>query len=254
MRIPALQLGQSGFRLVFGDAVVYVDPYLSDSVAECCGPRFRRRVPAPFAPEQVRDADLVLITHAHLDHCDPGTLPGLAKASPGCLFLAPREVGRELERMDVEPRRIVEPELHWIPVEPGLRVRPVPAAHPEPELDEDGHHRFFGFVIEYAGRRIYHAGDTSAHELLISELRELAPIDVALLPVNERNFFRARMDIVGNMSVREAFGLAEEIGARQVVPMHWDMFEPNSVLPEEIELLYARLRPRFELRLRVESL
>ena len=56
------------------------------------------------------------------------------------------------------------------------------------------------------------------------------------------------------MSVREAFQYAEEIGARTVIPIHWDMFEPNSVLPEEIELLYAKLQPDFRLRMRVDSL
>ena len=43
---------------------------------------------------------------------------------------------------------------------------------------------------------------------VIDALNALAPIAVAILPVNEFNFFRSRQGIVGNMSVREAFGLA----------------------------------------------
>ncbi len=49
------------------------------------------------------------------------------------------------------------------------------------------------------------------------------------------------------MSVREAFQFAEEIGVRQVVVMHWDMFAINAVDPEEIHLLYKRTKPDFTL-------
>ncbi|MGH2708602.1 MAG: MBL fold metallo-hydrolase, partial [Actinomycetota bacterium] len=84
---------------------------------------------------------------------------------------------------------------------------------------------------------------------LLAVLRGLGPIDVAFLPVNERSFFRKRRGIIGNMSVREAFAMAAEIGVRTLVPMHWDMFAPNSVFREEIELVYGRLSPPFALSL-----
>ena len=78
-------------------------------------------------------------------------------------------------------------------------------------------------------------------------LQSFAGFDVAFIPVNEQNYFRARRGIIGNMSVREAFQFAEEIGARSVVPTHWDMFAANQVYQEEIELLYRLLRPGFKL-------
>jgi glycosyltransferase involved in cell wall biosynthesis len=67
------------------------------------------------------------------------------------------------------------------------------------------------------------------------------------LPVNEHNFFRGRRGIIGNMSIREAFGLASEIGAKQVVATHWDMFAANSVEPDEIRLVHQKLDPGFAL-------
>ena len=54
--------------------------------------------------------------------------------------------------------------------------------------------------------------------------------------------------------IREAFGLAEEIGARIVVPTHWDMFAPNQVYREEIELLYKLISPEFKLSIYPEML
>ncbi|MNL04093.1 hypothetical protein D3C87_1246520 [compost metagenome] len=85
-------------------------------------------------------------------------------------------------------------------------------------------------------------------------MKALGRIDVAILPVNERNFFKERQGIIGNMSIREAFGLAEEIGAKHVLPMHWDMFAPNSVFEEEIRLVYELLNPPFEMILNPQVL
>ena len=240
-------LGQSGVRLNANGIVLYVDPYLSDSVENVHGPEYRRQRPIPMAPAEVDDADYVLITHEHLDHCDPETLPAIAVASPECSFLAPRELRKTLLGFGIGEERILPADESWLSLGPGVQVHPVPAAHPAVERDGDGCLRYLGFVIDCGGKRIYHAGDTSPHEHVIEALNALAPIAVAILPVNEFNFFRSRKGIVGNMSVREAFGLAEEIGAEMVVPVHWDMFTPNCTYPEEIELIYDKLEPPFEL-------
>jgi hypothetical protein len=104
-------------------------------------------------------------------------------------------------------------------------------------------------VLEYGGKRIYFAGDTVVAEELLGALSKAGPIHTAFLPVNEHNYFKGRRGIIGNMSVREAFQLAEEIGARQVVPVHWDMFAANSVGIDEIRLTYRHLKPRFRLLL-----
>jgi L-ascorbate metabolism protein UlaG (beta-lactamase superfamily) len=245
--IAVRSLGQAGFRFELGEAVVYVDPYLSDSVEESEGPLFRRLVPRPLAPEQVDDADFVLITHAHMDHCDPGTLPQLAQASPSARFLGPAEVRDALLDWGVEAHRILEPVEKWQALTPELLVHPVPAAHPEPARDREGGARCLGFVLDYSGCRIYHAGDTSPSDELIEVLRSLRPLRVGLIPVNECNYFKDRVGIVGNMSVRAAFLLAREIGIETLVPIHWDMFAPNSVSREEIELLYRQLEPPFEM-------
>ena len=245
--IGVTSLGQVGFRLVFEHTVVYVDPYLSDRVAEIEGDDLRRLVPPPMKPEEARDADFVLITHSHLDHCDPATILPIYHASARAIFIGPNEVGEYLQELGMDKRRITSAGENWIRMGDHLRVKPVPAAHPELERDGQNFPKCVGYVLENHGRKIYHAGDTSPHEVLISELKRLSPIDVAFLPVNEKNFYRERRGIIGNMSVREAFQMAEDIGVKTLVPMHWDLFAPNSVFPEEIELLYNKLRPPFHL-------
>lgn len=253
MDIPTLPLGQAGFRFRLGSLTLFIDPYLSDSVEKAEGPDMRRMKPAPLDPAGIREADWVLVTHAHIDHCDPETLRPLALASPGCRFLAPYEARDRMLGWGLAAERVRKAREEWLALGPEARVHAVPAAHPRVERDAQGDPRCVGYVVEFRGRRFYHAGDTSPSEETLQALKPLGPIDTVFLPVNEANFFRSRRNIVGNMSVREAFGVAQELGARVLVPMHWDMFAPNSVYPEEVELLRERLKPPFDVRWGPES-
>ena len=82
---------------------------------------------------------------------------------------------------------------------------------------------------------------------LIDELKDLPRVDIAILPVNEDNFFRRKRGIIGNMSIREAFGLADLLNFKNVIPVHWDMFEFNSTLPEEIKSVNKGYKWNFKL-------
>jgi L-ascorbate 6-phosphate lactonase len=247
--IKVLTLGQAGFRFDFGGTIIYVDPYLTNRVAELEGDDLNRLLPVPISPARVCDANWILISHIHLDHCDIDTLLPMCKASHGANVLCPNEVATLLRRKEITAGRVHVADESWIKLSESASVMAVPAAHPRLERDEQGLLRYVGFVMDDGHRRIYHAGDTCVDQAIIDRLRQLGPIDVAFLPVNERNFYRQRRGIIGNMSVREAFLLGEEIGARIVVPMHWDMFAPNCVYQEEIELVYSRMRPKFQMRL-----
>ncbi len=252
--VPVQWLGQSGMKLSFPGATIYVDPYLSNSVQELDAPDLVRLVPIPFTPSQASDADWILVTHEHLDHCDPHTLPPLAGASPTARFIGPPPALRLLEEWGIARGRLVPAEEDWIALGPDLRVRAVPAAHLEILRDASGQLSFVGYVLEFQGKRLYLAGDTCIKQELIDALARLAPISLAVLPVNEHNFFRARRGIVGNMSPREAFQFAEELGIEQVVPVHWDMFDCNTTSLDEIHAVYRHLQPRFQLHIKPEIL
>jgi rhamnosyltransferase len=253
LQIPIKLLGQSGCRMEFAQTVVYVDPYLSNSVQELDNTEYERLIPLTLEPDQVLDADWVLLTHEHIDHCDPHTLPKLAQSSPQARFIGPPPVLERLRLWGVsEERLFAAPEGGYQSLSDSLKVIAVPAAHPELIRNKDGRSLFVGFVLDWHGRRVYHAGDTALTQEVLDGVKKQVPIHTAFLPVNERNFFRDRKGIVGNMTVREAFGLAQELQVQQVVAVHWDMFAVNSVDPEEIRLLHQKLKPNFSLLLRPE--
>jgi len=247
-------LGQSGCRFGFPSCTVYVDPYLSNSVQKLDMPDLERLLPVPVLPGNVADADWVLLTHEHIDHCDPHTLPSIANASPGALFMGPAPVLGLLQEWGIAVERLHLAAEAWTSISTTVRVHAVPAAHPTHERDQQGRSRCVGYVIEYEDRRIYVAGDTSVTQELLDFLKRLRPISCAFLPVNEQNFFRARRGIIGNMSVREAFQLAEELGVKAVVPVHWDMFAANSVAIDEIHAVYGQMKPGFQLLVRPDRM
>ncbi len=249
-RIPVQLLGQSGCKLCFPGTTVYLDPYLSNSVQELDAPDLARLLPVPISPNEVIDADWVLITHAHIDHCDPLTLPDIAGASPQCQFIGPAPVLKMLESWGIESTCLKLSDESWGCLTSEIRIHAIPAAHPKIARDKNGRLSAVGYLLEYAGKRIYLAGDTSVAQELINALIVHSPIDSAFLPVNEHNFFRDRRNIIGNMSIREAFLLAEEASIGKIIPVHWDMFAVNTVYPEEIKAVYKGMMPNFELILK----
>lgn len=253
--IGVKSLGQVGFRLDFNGTVVYIDPYLSDSVRQREAEDLERLLPIPLRPHEADDADWALITHAHRDHCDLDTLLPLAEASAACRFVGPPPVRDALVGAGIPSDRIhCCNDAEQIALAPGLSASATPAAHPQVETDERGAWLYVGYLLDWHGRRLYHAGDTALTDQVLAHLSQVGQIDVAFLPVNEINYFRNRRGIIGNMSVREAFGLAEELGIGCVIPTHWDMFAANQVFREEIELLYEKLAPSFALKINPTSL
>ena len=246
-RVPIQMLGQSGCKLQFPNCNIYLDPYLSNSVQELDSPDIERLQPIPFLPESVTDADKVLITHEHIDHCDPHTIPKLAKASKQATFICPQPVYDKLIEWGIDESRIILASEAWTELDKNLSLLAIPAAHPDIVRDKNGNLACVGYLIKYFDQLIYLSGDTCVKQEIIDILVASGPIHTAFLPVNEHNFFRGRRGIIGNMSVREAFQFAEEIKAKQVVAVHWDMFAINSVEPEEIKLIHKILNSSFTL-------
>lgn len=248
MKLPVKYLGQSGWKIKFPSGTIYIDPYLSNSVQELDAPDLVRLHPVVFPPETATDANYILITHEHMDHCDPLTLPLMAKASPQAKFVGPWPVLQKLREWGIgEDRCTLATESWQTLAHDGIKIIATPAAHLDIERDLMGRLSYIGFIIEFAGERIYIAGDTCVKQEIIDVVGAHAPIHTAVLPVNEHNFYRGKRGIVGNMSVREAFQFAEDISVKNVVAVHWDMFAINAAFPEEIRLLHSLLKPNFKL-------
>lgn len=235
-------LGQSGFLVKFGSRYLLLDPYLSDSLTKKYAgtdkphARMTERV---VAPERLDFVDIVTSSHNHTDHLDAETLIPLMKANPAMRIVVP-EANRAFaaERLRIDPSELLGIDAGKTITVAGFDISAIPAAHERIAQDEQGRHKFLGYVVRTAGCTIYHSGDTVPYEGMIQALRP-HKVNVALLPINGRKPER-RVD--GNLWGREAAWLAHEIGAKLVIPCHYDMFEFNTETPEEFVATCAKLR------------
>jgi L-ascorbate metabolism protein UlaG (beta-lactamase superfamily) len=221
-------LGQSGFAIRSPQGLLVIDPYLSEHLTAKYATTDRphvRMTEAPCRGADLRDVSLVLASHRHSDHLDPGTLPGLLAASPAARLGLPAALVEYAAGLGL-PRERFLPLAAGEPIEvAGFRVRPVPAAHEQLDRDAAGHFLYMGFVVEADGRRLYHSGDSLAYDGLADWLGP-EPFDVLFLPINGRDPARG---VPGNMTAAEAVDLAGIVRPRFVVPHHYDMFTFNTV-------------------------
>lgn len=248
-------LGQAGFVIEGGGRRAVIDPYLSDSLAQKYrGTTFphRRMMPAPVPPDGIRHVDLVLATHAHTDHMDPGTLPALLAANPAAMLVAPRAAAATaLERAGVSPARLIDIDAGEVRTIAGIPVTATRAAHEQLERDPDGHHRFLGLMLDIGGARVLHSGDTIPFDGQIPEVRALRA-DLALFPVNGRDAVRAANGVPGNMDMAEALALARAASIPAMIAHHFDLFDFNTAPREQVDAMARASRAPDALAARVD--
>jgi len=237
-------LGQAGFALRTAEALLLIDPYLSDSLAvKYRGREFPhlRMMPPPVEPNALTAVDWVLCTHGHGDHMDPGTLPAIAAASPRCRFLVPRaEIGRA-EQLGLPGARTFGLDARERqPLDGRIEALAVAAAHETIETDDRGHCRYLGFVLRVGPLAIYHSGDTVPYDGLAENLASQR-IELALLPVNGRDEHRRSRGVLGNMTLDEGAELCRTAGIPRMLAHHFGMFDFNTVAADELSRQAAGL-------------
>ncbi len=170
------------------------------------------------------EIELVMVTHAHFDHLDRRTLRSIAEGQP---IVVPFEVGNLVH--DLGFRSVHE--LHyWEIFEYGTaRITLTPCHHWGARVLHDSHRGFGGYIIEIGGRTIYHCGDTAYFDGF-KEIGRRFNIDLALLPIGAYDPPSGREV---HMNPEEAVEAFLDLGARQMVPMHYGSFRLSYEPPDE---------------------
>ncbi|WP_334266531.1 MBL fold metallo-hydrolase [Edaphobacter sp. HDX4] len=211
-------IGHSSFFLQIGGRNVLVDPVFATRLI-----LLRRQRHPGIRVETIPAIDVVLVTHAHMDHLNIASLRKIIRSTRRLRGRAPEIVvphGVEDLVSQLGFRKVLTLKW-WQEVEvAGLRVTMTPCRHWGARMFKDTHRGFGGYVIRSGNRSIYHSGDTAYFDGFAEIGRRLAP-EVALLPIGA--YFPDSYRSV-HTSPEEAVRGFVELGARVMVPMHYGTF------------------------------
>ena len=194
-------VGHATVQIESGGTRLLTDPVLRSRVAH-----LRRIVPAP-EPDDLRQPDTVLISHAHLDHLDPPSLRLLG----ACPAIAPRGCGGLLRRAGLrdvteaipgERLRVGTTEVSAVLVEHDGRRHPLSRAR-----------ETLAYVVS-GSERVFFAGDTDVFDAMADVAGGL---DLALLPIWGWGPRVGR----GHMDPERAARAAALLDPRVAIPIHW---------------------------------
>ncbi len=225
-------LGQEAFLVKFRGKYLLFDPYLSDSVdrrhaaEENDSGLWHRNFAPPITPAELDFVDFVFCSHGHMDHADPDTLSVLAEINKKAKYVVPAPIVQKVVCFGVPAAAVIPARDSEILSLGGISVQPIAAAHEVLHTDARGDFEEMGYKLTLGAHTLYHAGDCCLYDGL---KEKIGTADVALLPVNGRDYYRLSQNVIGNMNALEAVTLAQEIHASLLIPMHFDLYTVNGI-------------------------
>ncbi len=214
-------IGHSTLFIRWNGLGILTDPVFSERVGlhlgpVAVGPR-RHTAPAMTLADVAPHVDLILLSHAHMDHFDMPTLRALANARIEVITAA----GTSRLLRHLRFRRVRE--LHGeasVTTECGIRVTAVPVRHWGARYPWNKRYGWTGYLLEHAGQRLFFAGDT-AHVPSFTHLRAHGAIDVVCMPIGA---YAPASFQSAHCTPEQAWQMFVDTGGTFLVPMHWDTF------------------------------
>ncbi|MGW7311482.1 MBL fold metallo-hydrolase [Streptomyces sp. NPDC054835] len=232
-RITATYVGTATVLLRIGGLTLLTDPAFDPAPADYPAARPLHRTTGPaLGADRLPPVDLVLLSHdQHADNLDHTGREVLARAARTLTTPegAARLGGRAEGLAPWESREVTAGGTR-------VRITATPARH-GPEGTEQATGPVTGFVVEYHGGALYLSGDTVRHDALTA-IGERFALDTAFLHFGDAHF-PSTGDRAFSLSAAEGAAFARTLGARTVVPLHFDSWAHLAEDPAAITAAFA---------------
>jgi len=195
--IKVTWLGHAAFIIDYNveDTRILIDPFLAAS---------------PIKEDEIRDIDLILVTHAHGDHigatCE--ILKNNSQAKVVAIYELAEHIGKECGRSDATVGMNIGGTWIFKKGSAEIPIIQVQAMHSSQGIGEPT-----GFIIRFPEFSVYHAGDTGVFSSM-EIFGRLYDIRLALLPIGSHF----------TMGIDEAVEAVKLLKPEYVIPMHYGTF------------------------------
>lgn len=238
--LTAAWIGHATVLINFYGVRIITDPVLSDRVGLDIGGLFtigpRRLVHPALTFEELPPVDLLLLSHAHMDHLDTPSLRKFARTTPMVIAKNTFDVVENLGFEQVY-------ELDWgeWTEAAGVRIEALEVKHfgwrypwenDRSKGNWDGR-SYNAYLLTRNGRSILFGGDTAYHEKFRAVKEKGLNLDVAIMPIGAYDPW-----IRNHCNPEQALEMADHMGVHHVLPIHWGTFiQSDEPTPEPMERL-----------------
>jgi L-ascorbate metabolism protein UlaG (beta-lactamase superfamily) len=211
-------LGHTTVLLSIDGFTILTDPVFSNRIGLNFGPitiGFKRLVAPALKLDKIPAPDLILLSHAHMDHFDLPTLRKLENPHSTVITAASTS---DLLRID---RYKSVRELRWnesTQIGP-VSVRAFEVRHWGARMRSDTYRGYNGYLIEAGKYRVVFGGDTAFTDSFKS-IRTARKVDLAIMPIGAYDPW-----IAAHCTPEQALTMANHAGAEYVLPVHHRTFQ-----------------------------
>jgi len=239
--VHAAWLGHATVLVNFYGLTILTDPTLMPRVGARIGGATvgpKRLVESPVSIKELPPIDLVLLSHAHMDHFDIPTLRHFGAATKA--VSAPETLdlfARMKYRQNVKELRWGEAAMVHT-AHGDVRVEAFEVKHWGARWRHDKHRGYNGYILEREGKKLMFGGDTAMTDKF-QLIRSKGPFDVAIMPIGSYKPFKKN-----HCTPEESVAMLNAARAEKILPIHFKTFRLGEEgTTEPMERLEASIAP-----------
>jgi L-ascorbate metabolism protein UlaG (beta-lactamase superfamily) len=221
LEVNAAWLGHATVLVNFYGLTILTDPTLMSRIGAdiglaTVGPK--RLVSAPLAFSELPPIDLLLLSHAHMDHFDMPTLHKFSSAPKAITASSTLDLFSEMKfRNNVTELRWGESSM--VSTSHGdVRVKAFEVNHWGARWRTDKYRGYNGYILEREGKRLMFGGDSAITDKF-QLIRSKGRFDLAIMPIGSYKPFKR-----SHCTPEESVKMTNDAGAEKLLPIHFKTF------------------------------
>ncbi len=231
-KITLSWLGHSTVLINFYGKWILTDPVISKKIGirflwDTIGPS--RMTPAALKLEEIPKPDLILLSHAHMDHTDVPTLEYFGEKYPGEINVVTAYLTKDVIQ-DIEWKSVTVLDWNDETSIDGISIKAIEAKHfgwryPWEKDRSRGYMKdgrsYNAYYLKMNGKSVVFGGDTAITDKF--DILKNENIDIAIMPIGAYNPWKWN-----HCNPEEALEMAARMNAKYFIPIHTKTFSQSS--------------------------